>query len=344
MESNRNLALLAVSVGVALSVLFALLGVTSVFDTRVGLGLAAATLSTTALVYIMYTRGNAVNKTGFAALLFVIGIAFIIPLLMVNQQQQQVSAQADRYDLSLHRGAQIFGQYCATCHGYQGQGLSGPQLNHNADIAKWSDDDLTRVISAGIANDPSDPTKLGMPAWSNAYGGSLTEEDISYLVAFIRSSDPAYLTLKGLPSTNGFNFVLATLTNPTQIAQFDEQKASGGKPPLSQFKDMTGQKAVTVPILTGAPGTTAAWNFAPQYIIVSAGTTVTWDNKSSAPHTVIGTDKNSPAQINSMADAKLAGGILAAGSGTFSFTFDKAGDYPYYCSLHPAMKAYIIVK
>ncbi len=340
MENNRNLGLLAVSVGVALAVLFALLGVTSVLDARLGFGLAAASLAATALLYIMYTRGSAVNRTGFGALLMVLAIALIIPILFVNQQQTQADATAANYDLTLQRGAAIFGQYCATCHGFQGQGLAGPQLNNNAAVNKFSDDDLTRIISAGIPTDPSDPTKLAMPAWSQAYGGSLTEDDISYLVAFIRSSDPQYRATKGLENVNGFDYVLGTLTNATQIAQYKDQKKAGGKPPASAFKDMTGQKTVTVPIVNNAPDTPAAnWGFEPNDIIINVGTTVHWANQSSAPHTVV----SLPGAAAPFDSTKTAAD-LAAGTGTFDFTFTKAGDYPYFCSIHPAMKAYIIVK
>jgi plastocyanin len=173
-----------------------------------------------------------------------------------------------------------------------------------------------------------------MPAWLQDYGGSLTQEDISDLVAFIRSSDPTYRKANGLESVNGFSYVLGTLTNPTQIAEYQQELKSGSRPPLSQFTDETGKGTVTVPIDNTPTAPNAQWNFAPAYIIVSVGTKVTWNNISGQPHTVTPTNQG----------AFPASGVLAAGTGTYSLTFDKAGDYPYYCSIHPAMKAWIIVK
>ena len=196
-----------------------------------------------------------------------------------------------------------------------------------------TDQDLTRIISAGISGN-GDPSSLAMPAWLQDYGGSLNQEDITDLVAFIRSSDPAYRSANGLENVNGFSYVFGTLTNPTQIAEYQQEKKSGSRPPLSQFTDETGKGTVTVPMDNTPTATNAAWNFTPAYIIVSVGTKVTWNNMSSAPHTVTPTNQG----------AFPASSVLAAGTGTYSYTFTKAGDFPYYCSIHPAMKAWIIVK
>jgi len=70
--------------------------------------------------------------------------------------------------------------------------------------------------------------------------------------------------------------------------------------------------------------------FAPAAVTVATGTTVTWTDKSDAPHTV----------------TSNAG---AFGSGTlnedqaFRFTFNQAGTFQYHCSIHPYMHGTIIV-
>ena len=333
--NGRNPGLLAVTAGVGLAVVFAALGFTGALNLQLGLGLAVIMLVTAGLIYIFFSRANAVVRTGYGSLLMIVAVALILPLLSVNQAQQQASASAQLYDVQLRKGAAIFGQYCALCHGYQGQGINGPQLNNNPAVNSLTNDDITRIISGGIPADPTNPKALAMPAWLQAYGGALTEEDIADLVAFIRSSDPAYRANNQLPSTNGFNYVFGTLTNPTQIADFNSQKQTGSRPPLSQFTDMTGKGTVTIPIIdstTLTPG--ANWSFSPRYIIVSVGTKITWDNMSTAPHTVV------PKKTG----AFTASGVLSAGTGTYTYTLTTAGDYPYFCSIHPAMTAWIIVK
>lgn len=71
--------------------------------------------------------------------------------------------------------------------------------------------------------------------------------------------------------------------------------------------------------------------FAPAALTVSPGTTVTWINDDEDPHTVT-------------ANSKAFHSAALDGGGRYSFTFAKAGDYPYFCSLHPHMTAKIVVK
>src|SRR6202795_4466623 len=71
--------------------------------------------------------------------------------------------------------------------------------------------------------------------------------------------------------------------------------------------------------------------FIPSEITVVPGTTVTWVNKETMPHTVVDTNKG----FRSKALAKDA---------SFSFTFATAGEYDYLCSIHPNMKGKVIVK
>jgi plastocyanin len=71
--------------------------------------------------------------------------------------------------------------------------------------------------------------------------------------------------------------------------------------------------------------------FTPGEITVTPGTTVTWVNKESMPHTVVDLNRGFRSKI-------------LAKDGTFSFTFTNAGDYNYLCSIHPNMKGKVIVK
>jgi plastocyanin len=66
---------------------------------------------------------------------------------------------------------------------------------------------------------------------------------------------------------------------------------------------------------------------------------ITWKNEDSSPHTVTSgvVEKNAPKP-----DSKFDSGILGPGN-TFPFVFDKAGEYPYYCMLHPYMTGKVTV-
>jgi plastocyanin len=73
------------------------------------------------------------------------------------------------------------------------------------------------------------------------------------------------------------------------------------------------------------------FSFGPATLTVAVGTTVTWTNRDDIPHTVVSTDKVFKSKVLDT-DEK------------FSFTFSKAGTYPYFCSIHPKMTGSVVVQ
>lgn len=81
--------------------------------------------------------------------------------------------------------------------------------------------------------------------------------------------------------------------------------------------DLTGQTEVTVTVDDNF--------FAQKVIVVDAGTTVTWTNEGQQPHNVKPAEENAFSSIDT--------GDLDPGASA-DRTFDDAGDFPYFCSLH----------
>ena len=81
----------------------------------------------------------------------------------------------------------------------------------------------------------------------------------------------------------------------------------------------------------------ASFCYVPQAMSVPVGSTVTWVNKSGAPHTVT---RCTPAACTGASagtgtDSSFTSGDIAAASGaTFSQTFSQPGTYVYYCKIH----------
>ena len=75
------------------------------------------------------------------------------------------------------------------------------------------------------------------------------------------------------------------------------------------------------------------FSFGPTALTVAVGTTVTWTNRDDIPHTVVSTD-----------DPKAFKSKVLDTDEKFSFTFTKAGTYPYFCSVHPKMTGKVIVQ
>jgi len=73
------------------------------------------------------------------------------------------------------------------------------------------------------------------------------------------------------------------------------------------------------------------FSFGPAALTVLVGTTVSWTNRDDIPHTVVSTDGVFKSKVLDT-DEK------------FSFTFNKAGSYPYFCSIHPKMTGKVLVQ
>jgi plastocyanin len=89
----------------------------------------------------------------------------------------------------------------------------------------------------------------------------------------------------------------------------------------------------SVSIVSGSSSLTDT-AYQPNPIQVSVGTTVTWTNNDSQPHTVTSGSNGQP--DNKFNSSPNFSPLLNPGQ-TFSFTFTQAGDYPYFCMLHPNM-------
>jgi predicted lipoprotein with Yx(FWY)xxD motif/plastocyanin len=71
--------------------------------------------------------------------------------------------------------------------------------------------------------------------------------------------------------------------------------------------------------------------FTPSSVTVKVGTTVTWTNQDGTDHTV-------------SSDTSVFSWRLDANGGTFSYTFNQVGTFPYHCAIHPSMTGKIIVQ
>jgi plastocyanin len=72
------------------------------------------------------------------------------------------------------------------------------------------------------------------------------------------------------------------------------------------------------------------FTFGPAELTVKVGTTVQWTNHDDIPHTVVSAGKFRSKALDT--------------DDSYSFTFAAAGDYKYFCSLHPHMTGTIKVE
>ncbi|MDE3087903.1 MAG: c-type cytochrome [Chloroflexota bacterium] len=81
-------------------------------------------------------------------------------------------------------GAKLFATYCAACHGAAGKGGFAPSIGAEAYLGAHDDAAITKATNEGIAG-------KGMPAWNKSKGGSLSDDQIANIVAYLRSMSSA---------------------------------------------------------------------------------------------------------------------------------------------------------
>lgn len=161
---------------------------------------------------------------------------------------------------------------------------------------------LLLLLAAGCAPQAAAPTAA--PAASTAVAPSSTQTAPSPTTGPLAtaSQTPAPTAL---PS--------ATEAPPTALPSATQA------PPTSTVSAAATQDNAAPPVVVAMKD----YAFVPKDITVAPGTTVTWRNDDSAPHTAT-------------ADDKLFGSGDMSQGATFSYTFTKAGVYPYYCIWHGA--------
>jgi plastocyanin len=91
---------------------------------------------------------------------------------------------------------------------------------------------------------------------------------------------------------------------------------------------------------TPAPGTgqvtIASFQFSPASITIAKGATITWTNNDVVAHTVT-------SGVPSLPDGLFNSGSLAPAK-TYSFTFETAGTFHYYCGIHSSMTGTVFVQ
>jgi cytochrome c oxidase cbb3-type subunit 3 len=164
-------------------------------------------------------------------------ILILFQIYIFREPTRIAGVEAHDKEVAESAGQAIFKKNCTLCHGDNGEGSDGrPALNDKQLLDTTADDTIFSIISSGVPN-------TEMPAWNQAHGGPLTDEDVHNVVAFLRAWQPTAPDLSGfipigdltkgkrLYSTicsvchgdegQGANQIPA-LNDPVQLNQFDD--------------------------------------------------------------------------------------------------------------------------
>ncbi len=93
-------------------------------------------------------------------------------------------------------------------------------------------------------------------------------------------------------------------------------------------------KSSTSPGCSGACVTIQDFSFSPSAVTIKVGSAVTWTNNGPASHTT--TSNTGVWDSGTLSPPSGAGGYGGGSAGgTFQFTFNTPGTYPYHCKIHP---------
>ena len=126
-----------------------------------------------------------------------------------------------------------------------------------------------------------------------------------------------------------FSAVLTALASSTTLGGFAVTSVSS-------------QGGSNVSIVEGA-STMAAKGWSPNPVNVKVGDTVTWTNDDNQAHTVTSGKDSSDPDKGKVFDSSPNFNPLLAPKQTFQHKFTTAGDFPYFCQLHPTMIGKVVV-
>ena len=330
---------------------------------QAAVGIIALIVVVGGLLYIFYSRTNAVAKTGYGSLIMLTLVSLMIPVFWIMESNNQAASKIQQQQTAVTSGMQLYAQFCTdSCFAIQNNKVVDATYNGYtiSQLNNMTDNDLLATIEAGTYNPkaPHQPTSSNAVPRASQFGGALDSNDVDYLFEFLRSADPDYLSKNGYPQLNGFDKLPDYLQN-NNPAQYQAAVNLGKQQGLTfgTQVDMTNQKSIAISI--GKAGT-SGFNcssqvacFSPMNIKVKVGTVITWTNKDAVAHTVTAIKGNDiTAPQNNIAGPQVfdsgQAGIQSGKSFTYTVNANAYNLNPnhtviYYCRFHPDMLAILTI-
>ena len=125
------------------------------------------------------------SYTPFISVAFGLTLTILIVFQIYNfREPTRILADlAADLEAAISAGHDLYEENCGACHGEGGEGGVGPALNSRQLLSMTADEALFNLTITGV------PGTI-MPAWGQAFGGPLTDQQATELVAFIRAWEP----------------------------------------------------------------------------------------------------------------------------------------------------------
>jgi len=123
---------------------------------------------------------NRVMQLGLVLMLL---MALVFPFYRWFEPATRADARAEQLNSLVAQGESIFALNCSACHGANGEGGVGPALNSKQFMQSATTEQMMGLVAVGVPG-------TQMSAYSQDFGGPLTDEQIKAVATFVRSWEP----------------------------------------------------------------------------------------------------------------------------------------------------------
>jgi protein-S-isoprenylcysteine O-methyltransferase Ste14 len=79
---------------------------------QAAVGIVVLLITVGALIYLVYSRTNAVEKTGYGALIMLSIVSLMIPVFWIMETNGQTQAKLSQQTNNVAQGAALYAKYC----------------------------------------------------------------------------------------------------------------------------------------------------------------------------------------------------------------------------------------
>jgi len=198
------------------------------------------------------------------------------------------------------------------------------------------DEGFGGIVSGSEVATASNPLKPGDSGTSEFVAG---EEGVYYYICTVpghREQGMVGKIIVGDASVEEEVMEAAPEPEVMEAAPEPEVMEAAPEPEVMESEPVAFDGTISIPDGSGVPGCDETNEcYIPYHVTVSAGEEITWSNDDTAAHTVTSGLPGAP-------DGLFDSSLFMAG-GTFSATLDEAGEYPYFCMVHPWMTGIVTV-
>lgn len=123
---------------------------------------------------------NRVMQLGVVLMLL---MALVFPFYRWFEPATRADARAEQLNSLVAQGESIWALNCSSCHGANGEGGVGPALNSQQFLQSTTTEQMMGLVAVGVPG-------TAMSAFSQDFGGPLTDEQIKAVATFVRSWEP----------------------------------------------------------------------------------------------------------------------------------------------------------